>query len=172
MLETRQNNRTRDTDSSSYLFELWPLWHNCPWREIVKKVKSLALLPWTFFWKVNDGNGTASLSTTLSHNRQQGCPVLKGKTLTCPGSIISWVPCPYLTPLLFHSARLIMGIMLRHESIHLSAHLLQKQQRRCRPPMQMDTSLSRSHGVLCSWWRSMPFLGALFHCMNHKDVKS
>ena len=43
-------------------------------------------------------------------------------------------------PLLFHSLKLTLVIMLIHESIHLSAHLLQKPQRRYRAPVEMDTS--------------------------------
>ena len=101
-----------------------------------------------------------------------GISFFQWKPLTCPWSIISLVSCPYLTPLLFHSPWLTLGIMLLQEYNHLSAHLLQKPERRYRPPMQKDTSLSRSNGVLCSWWRRMPFLGALLHCMNHCDFKS
>ena len=101
-----------------------------------------------------------------------GISFFQWKPLTCPYSVISSVSCPYLTPLLVHSPPLTLGIMLLHESIHLSAHCLPKPQRRCRPPMRMDTSLSRSHGVLCPWWRIMPFLGAWCHCRDHKDFKN
>lgn len=79
--------------------------------------------------------------------------------------------CPYLKPLLFHATQFTLWIMLMHESIHLSAHVLQKPQSRYRPHMHMDTSLSRSSGVLCSWWSVTPFSGALFHCMNHNDFQ-
>ena len=97
---------------------------------------------------------------------------LQWKPLACTWSIISSDSCTYVTPLLFHSGRLTLGIMPMHESIHPSAHILQKPQWRYRPPVKMDTSLSRSNGVLCNWFRIMPFLGALFHCMNHKYFKS
>lgn len=32
--------------------------------------------------------------------------------------------------------------------------------------------ISWINGVLCSLWRIFPFFGALFHCMNHTDLKS
>ena len=85
--------------------------------------------------------------------------------------ILSLVSSPYLTPLLLHSPQLTMGIVLMHYSIHLSAHLPQKPLRRYRQPVKMNTSLSRIKVVLFSSWRVMPFLSALFHCMNHIDFK-
>ena len=150
--------------------DFWTCWLYWPWREKGQEC-TIASSFMNLLLKVNHINGTASLSKRLSHNRQQGFLFSNENHWHAYGQLLHWYHLPNNTSLV-HSPQLTLWKMLMHESIHLSSHLLQKPQRSCRLLIHMDTGLSRSNGVLCSWWRIIPFLGAFFHCMNHNDLKS
>ncbi len=148
--------------------EFCPLWHYCPWREKHQECTTIGSSFMNLILKYQPRKWHSKPLHKSFAQHATGLSSFHWKPFTCSWSVISSLSCPYLTPLLNPTPRITLGIMFMHESNHLSAQLLQKPQRSYRPPMQMDTSHYRSNGVLCSWWRIMPFLGALFHCMNQR----
>lgn len=99
---------------------LWHIWHSSSWREkgqeyanISSSFKNLLVKNHSREWH------TKPLQKSFA---QQAIVIssLKWKALTWPWSVISSESFPYIAPLLFHSERITLGIMLVHESNHLA----------------------------------------------------